>query len=324
MTDNQELVALLIDGDNISAKYIEKIIQVVTSCGKIIIKKVFVNTTSTGQWEKIISKHSLVAVWVPNNTPKKNSVDIALVVEAMVLLYERDDLTGFFIVSNDADFTSLAKQIRTQNKNVWGIGLSTTPEAFQNACIKFFHLDDTASVSSEVAIDTVKEEPEEITDDAFFELLEDAYQRTIQQGIKDEQGRVTLREIWEANSALFPVEFQQIHRFAGKVRSLAEVQPRIELVDIPDSKPKAHYLFIIPEELYELREAYNRVSEKTPSSEDGWVLFAGLGQEWKPKPLVIDDILYKQPKKIIEKMMERYPEIIDLHDGPPLRIRMKR
>ncbi|MFN8529031.1 MAG: NYN domain-containing protein [Anaerolineae bacterium] len=43
--------------------------------------------------------------WVPNNTPGKNSVDIALVIEAMSILCTRNEITGYCIVSSDSDYT---------------------------------------------------------------------------------------------------------------------------------------------------------------------------------------------------------------------------
>lgn len=69
----------------------------------------------------------------------KNASDMAMVVEAMALLYtERPD--AFAIVSSDADFTPLVMHLREKGLDVYGYGQKKAPEPFQSACSRFTDL----------------------------------------------------------------------------------------------------------------------------------------------------------------------------------------
>src|SRR5688572_23412942 len=106
MSENPRLFALFIDGDNVQAALVPKILNILSEFGKPIIRKVFLNKT-TPDWENSSRKHSLKLEVITNNTKGKNASDIALVIEAMDKLFNRKDLDGFCIVSSDSDFTGL-------------------------------------------------------------------------------------------------------------------------------------------------------------------------------------------------------------------------
>ena len=73
--------------------------------------------------------------------PGKNSTDIAMVIDAMDLLYT-GRFSGFCIVSSDGDFTRLAIRIREQGVRVYGFGERKTPTSFVEACVQFVPLND--------------------------------------------------------------------------------------------------------------------------------------------------------------------------------------
>ena len=86
--------------------------------------------------------HTLVAY-----TSGKNASDMAMVIDAMDLLYARN-LDAFAIVSSDADFTPLAMRLRAQNMRVFGFGEQKTPEPFVNACSTFLYIDEKPATSA--------------------------------------------------------------------------------------------------------------------------------------------------------------------------------
>ena len=71
-------------------------------------------------------------------TKGKNATDMALVIDAMDLLYS-NTFDGFCIVSSDSDFTRLASRLRENGRTVYGFGEKKTPEAFRKACDKFVY-----------------------------------------------------------------------------------------------------------------------------------------------------------------------------------------
>jgi uncharacterized LabA/DUF88 family protein len=70
----------------------------------------------------------------------KNATDIALVIDAMELLYTQE-LDAFCIASSDADFTPLVMQLRANGHDVYGFGERKTPAPFVNACTTFLYFD---------------------------------------------------------------------------------------------------------------------------------------------------------------------------------------
>ena len=66
----------------------------------------------------------------------KGATDIALVIDAMDLLYS-GQVDTFCLVASDSDYTRLAMRLREAGKRVVGIGAKQTPAAFSSACDRF-------------------------------------------------------------------------------------------------------------------------------------------------------------------------------------------
>ncbi len=149
-------IALLIDADNISAKYISAILSELSRYGKITIRRMYGDWTQEGlrSWFNQAAKYSLTPIMQPNNTPGKNASDIGLIIDAMDILYE-GKVQGFCIVSSDGDFNRLATRLREAGMTVIGMGEKKTPEAFRVSCERFIFLDVIES-SEEDAEDTAR------------------------------------------------------------------------------------------------------------------------------------------------------------------------
>ena len=72
--------------------------------------------------------------------PGKNATDIALVVDAMDILYS-GAIDHFCLVTSDSDYTPLVLRLRSAGCRVLGIGKPTTPLALQTACTEFVSTD---------------------------------------------------------------------------------------------------------------------------------------------------------------------------------------
>ena len=135
-------IALLIDADNISAKYITAILSELSKYGKITIRRMYGDWSQDRlhSWYTTAARHSLTPVMQPNNTPGKNASDIGLIIDAMDILYT-GEVQGFCIVSSDGDFNKLATRLREAGKVVIGMGEKKTPESFRVSCERFIFLD---------------------------------------------------------------------------------------------------------------------------------------------------------------------------------------
>ncbi|MEY8356318.1 NYN domain-containing protein [Lachnospiraceae bacterium 54-53] len=134
--------AVLIDSDNISAKYITSILDEMTRYGVITYKRIYGDWTSTqmGKWKMELLENSITPIQQFSNTVGKNATDSALIIDAMDLLYT-DHVDGFCIVSSDSDFTRLASRLRESGKEVIGMGEEKTPKSFRAACTVFTNLE---------------------------------------------------------------------------------------------------------------------------------------------------------------------------------------
>lgn len=144
--------ALLIDADNISAKYIGGILDEITKYGVATYKRIYGDWTSTQatKWKEELLTNSIVPIQQFSNTTGKNATDSALIIDAMDILYgERVD--GFCIVSSDSDFTRLASRLRESGMTVIGMGEEKTPQSFRNACTKFTNLENLFNADEDTA-----------------------------------------------------------------------------------------------------------------------------------------------------------------------------
>ena len=135
-------LAVLIDAENISSKYIETILSEAAALGNVIYKRIYGNWTTPqmGAWKDVILENAIQPVQQYNNASGKNASDSSLIIDAMDLLYQ-GRVDAFCIVSSDSDFTRLAARLRESEMFVLGMGVQNTPRSFISACSKFSYLD---------------------------------------------------------------------------------------------------------------------------------------------------------------------------------------
>lgn len=133
-------LALLIDGDNVSAKVITGVLAEIAKHGTASVRRIYGDWTlpNLGPWKKCLLEHSIQPVQQFAYTTGKNATDGAMIIDAMDLLYT-GRFDGFCLVSSDSDFTRLAVRIREQGLTVHGFGERKTPRPFISACDKFYY-----------------------------------------------------------------------------------------------------------------------------------------------------------------------------------------
>ena len=141
MKENKK-VAVFIDAENISARFADKLLAEAANYGDVIIRRVYADWSSANvqAWKEVVSKHSLLAEQQFSAVKGKNSGDISLIINAMIVLFERD-VDVFCLASSDSDFTRLVQVLREREKTVIGLGLKQTASAFVNAFSEFIYLD---------------------------------------------------------------------------------------------------------------------------------------------------------------------------------------
>ena len=166
-------IAVLIDGENVSEKYLRFIFEELSNYEEdITYKRIYGDWTNNrlGSWKKVLLDYSITPIQQYSYTTGKNSTDSALIIDAMDILYS-GDVSAFCLVSSDSDFTRLAARLRESGMRVVGMGERKTPKAFIAACETFKYLEVLSSSlelvedSKENTKNTVKTTEVEVKDD---------------------------------------------------------------------------------------------------------------------------------------------------------------
>ncbi len=142
MEDKNYTIALLIDSDNVSSKYLNALMKELIALGRVTYKRMygdFTTPTKSG-WRDLVNQFSIMPVQQYSYTTGKNVTDSKMIIDAMDILYT-GNVDAFCLMSSDSDFTGLAKRLKESNMFVIGAGENKTPGSFINACDRFFKLD---------------------------------------------------------------------------------------------------------------------------------------------------------------------------------------
>ena len=139
---NEMRYAVLIDADNVAAKYTKNILDELSNYGIVTYKRVYGDWTrpNLAGWKNMALDNAITPVQQYSYTTGKNATDSAMIIDAMDILYS-NNVDGFCIVSSDSDFTRLAIRLRESGKHVIGMGEKKTPKPFSTACNAFKYLE---------------------------------------------------------------------------------------------------------------------------------------------------------------------------------------
>lgn len=140
--EDQHKIALLIDAENVSQKYIKLIMDEVSEYGVVTYKRVYGDFTvpSALSWKDNLRDYAMTPVFQINYTKGKNASDSVMVIDAMDILYS-GKVSGFCLVTSDSDFTKLAIRLKEAGMLVIGMGEKKTPASLVSACETFKFLD---------------------------------------------------------------------------------------------------------------------------------------------------------------------------------------
>ena len=136
-------LAVLIDAENVSGKCAQVLFRTIATLGEANVRRIYGDFS--GGRHKSWGDDAVRSLAVDQRqhrttTTGKNASDIAIVIDAMDLLY-RGRVDGFCLVSSDSDFTKLAKRLREDGMDVYGWGERKAPEALRRACNGFWFID---------------------------------------------------------------------------------------------------------------------------------------------------------------------------------------
>lgn len=151
--------AVLIDADNVAAKYTKYILDEVSNYGVVTYKRVYGDWTrpNLSGWKNMALDNAITPIQQYSYTVGKNATDSAMIIDAMDILYS-NNADGFCIASSDSDFTRLAIRLRESGMYVIGMGEQKTPKPFSTACNAFKYLEVLADEELQSSADNEKVE----------------------------------------------------------------------------------------------------------------------------------------------------------------------
>lgn len=177
---DEKRFAVLIDADNVSAKYIKYILDEITNYGVATYKRIYADWTkpNTASWKDVLLENSVTPIQQYGYTVGKNATDSAMIIDAMDILYS-GNVEGFCIVSSDSDFTKLSSRLRESGMLIVGMGEKKTPKSFIASCNQFKYLDVLAE----------SEEDNPITTDINIEQTRNGNKSEMQAEIEDKNNK---------------------------------------------------------------------------------------------------------------------------------------
>ena len=132
---NDEIIAIYIDGDNVSSKDIDIILNEIKNYGRIIISRVYGDWSQNNMkcWLEASSIYGIIPIQCVR-IASKNSSDIKLCVDIMKDLYSIDNITMFYIITTDSDYRHVVSEIKIKNKKVKCIGNSDANVSLMSIC----------------------------------------------------------------------------------------------------------------------------------------------------------------------------------------------
>lgn len=133
-------IAILIDADNAQRAKLKFILDEVSVYGYVIEKRAYGDWANytLKYWKDELNRLAIQPIQQFAYTTGKNATDVAMVIDAMDLLYT-NRFDAFVLVSSDSDFTRLASRLRTSGVYVFGVGEAKTPQSFRSACNEFIY-----------------------------------------------------------------------------------------------------------------------------------------------------------------------------------------
>lgn len=205
--ENDRRIAVLIDADNVSDKYIKFIFDEISNHGTPTYKRIYGDWTKPqmAAWKAVLLSYSITPIQQYSYTTGKNATDSALIIDAMDILYS-GHVDGFCIVSSDSDFTKLAARLREAGMYVIGMGEKKTPTPFISACELFKYLEVLAPLpDSNQAGSPAKTDKNETTKESMAstaELVEAI--KVIVTESSDEDGWAFLGEVGKKLNKRYP------------------------------------------------------------------------------------------------------------------------
>ena len=134
-------LSVLIDGENISAKKAEAIMEIAFNQGELYKAKVYGRQKDdyTKNWSNKAKKCGIEDIRLTGG-PSKDKVDKKIQKDAKAIVRQDKNVDVVCIATNDAGYVESIRDLRSQGKRVIGIGGKQAPEVLRKSCSSFVEI----------------------------------------------------------------------------------------------------------------------------------------------------------------------------------------
>lgn len=244
----KDKMALLIDAENVSFRYIPKIMTMLDNYlkdnpTKIVTHKLgFANwqLCLNDDWEKALKENAIKQKHTPSYSKGKNGTDISLVIYAMEAAFTKD-IETFVIVTGDSDFTDLVYKLIELGKNVIVCGDSNIATSLRNAGNEFWEIIPDKKTQEEKARKRASQNAKALSDKNVVKTIaEKAYYNKLRKSEKCVDMSVVYSEMLEiAKENNRKIDYKQLgHK---KLKSFFESLRAFDVIAI-DKKTTITYM----------------------------------------------------------------------------------
>ena len=216
MEDNK--IAVLIDGENISQNDIDYIFTEIKKDGQILISRLYSGVDRLAKWKEACNEYSIKIMTQNNFVSGKNTTDSSLIIDAMDILYTKK-IDTFYILSSDSDFTGIIMRLKEENKRVIGVGKKKTPKPIVNACNKFIFIENLRPQKEEKKI---IEKPKEKSVTNLNDIIKEIFELL-------NEGKIQVSRIKEKIINLHPEFDLRNYKKNMKFSKFLETIPNVEI-----------------------------------------------------------------------------------------------
>ena len=136
--NNQEIIAVFIDGENINPNDYSFINKEIRSQGRVVICNVYGDWSDPNvkKWIEVARGNGILKIQC-DKINGKNSVDLRISVDIMKNLYNNKIISIFYLVTTDSDYRHVIFEIKQKNKKIYCIGSSNVNLALTSICDKY-------------------------------------------------------------------------------------------------------------------------------------------------------------------------------------------
>ena len=174
--------AVLVDGENISPRFLGPILAEINRSGEIILTRVYGDWTEPhmGGWKDLLQSYPVRPI--QQFRYGQNATDGALIMDAIeIVSTNRNPVNAFCIVSSDSDYYSLALRLREHGMYVCGIGRQGTKNILVRSCNRFIYLENLGFSGSSPIKEEVETSPGQLP-------VEDIVRRAYEASDEDSDG----------------------------------------------------------------------------------------------------------------------------------------